>query len=284
MQPAADKPLDTLAETLRAHLSRPLRLDTDAERFVTATYGDTDAATLRALFADTDSSDAETLLELLIFPDTAFQIRIEPLVSQLNLTAETEPRLRARLHGWAIELTLEMDASDPLQVPLPSEFTDRFLTRLSIGKGWPSVLDKALSDHLSGGELMRARVMLRNSPVTLGDKFAEICGDLLGAHTSSHRDFWPALDLMIQLAVEFETAADPFDLLSAHKQRAFQMVEQQREFEHRLRHSNIETLLGQGQRAPTLAKADALRQMRLIDVVCLALFDRTTYFQPVAFG
>jgi hypothetical protein len=276
---------DTLADTLRSHLSRPLRLEADPERFVTATSGDAEAETLRAALADTTASEAETLLELLLFPDTAFQVHIEPLLSQLNSAVEQERYLCACLRQPSIDLTLEIDDADGLlRLPLTSEFLDRFVTRLKIGKHWPAPLDRALTQHLNEGEQMRVRVMLRNTSVELGDSFAEICGRFLAALTSSHRDFWPALSLVIQLAAEFEAATDPFELLADHKQRAFQMVEQQREFEHRLQRSNIETLMGQGQRVPTLAKADALKQMRIIDAVSQALFGRTTYFQPVAFG
>lgn len=276
---------DTLAETLRSHLSRPLRLDADTERFVTATYGDAEAATLRAAFADTCTSDAETLLELLLFPDSAFQVHIEPLLAQLNSAAEQERYLGACLRQPPIDLTLEFDDADGLlRIPLPSEFLDRFVDRLKIVKRWPAPLDRALTEYLNEGERMRARVMLRNAPVDLGESFAEICGRFLEALTCSHRDFWPALRLVIQLAAEFEAAPDPLELLADHKRRAFQMVEQQRELEHRLQRSNIETLLGQGQRVPTLAKAEALKQMRILDAVSQALFGRTTYFEPVSFG
>jgi hypothetical protein len=276
---------DTLADTLRSHLSRPLQLDADTERFVTATYGDAEAETLRAALADTSASDAETLLELLLFPDFAFQVHIEPLLSQLNSAAEQERYLGVCLRQPPIDLTLEIDDADGLlRIPLPGEFLDRFLSRLKIVKRCPVHLDRALTQHLNEGEQMRARVILRNTSVELGGRFAEICGRFLAALTSSHRDFWPALRLVIHLAVEFEAATDPFELLAEHKQRAFQMVEQQRELEHRLQRSNIETLMGQGQRVPTLAKADALKQMRIIDTISQALFGRTTYFQPVAFG
>jgi hypothetical protein len=285
MPTLTDTPLGLLAETLRAHLSRPLHLDADAATFAAATYGGGDAGTIRELLFDADTSEAETLLEFLLFPSAGFQRRIEPLLTQLTPVDELVPRLRERLLEPPIKLTIALDGGEPsLTMPLPKDLLDRFLTRLKLAKRWPSSLDKVLNAFLEEDDRLRARVMLRNGFSALGPAFAEFCHVLLGKLPGCHRDFWPALELTIQLAAELETASDPFALFTRQKQHAFQMVEQQREFEHRLQTSNIEMLLGQGQRVPPLARAEAQRRMRIIDAVCRAVFGRTTYFQPAEFG
>lgn len=277
--------LALLADTLRAHLSRPLHLDADATAFIATTYGTVDAGTLRELLSDADASEAETLLEFLLFPDAEFQRRIEPLLARLTAVDELERRLGERLLEPPMELIIVPGGGEPsLTMPLPEDLLERFLTRLKLAKNWPPSLDKVLDTLLQEDDRLRVRVMLRNGPAELGPAFAEFCEALLSNLHVRHRDFWPAMDLVIQLAAELEKVGDPFALLARHKQRAFQMVEQQREFEHRLQGSNIEILLGQGQRVPALARAEAQRRMRIIDAVCRAVYGRTTYFQPADFG
>jgi hypothetical protein len=285
MPTSKDPQLAILAETLRSNLTRPLHLDAQAAAFVTATYGEVDADALRNLFSDANVSEAETLLEFLLFPDTDFQRRIEPLLARLPSVDGLERRLRTRLLQPPIELTLVLPGSGPdLSIPLTEDQLDRFLTRLKLTKSWPPALDKVLDTCLQEDARLRARIMLRNGTAAPGPAFARFFEALLGKLPGRHRDFWPALDLVIRLAAELEATSDPFALLSRHKQRAFQMVEQQRELEHRLQTSNIETLLGQGQRVPPLSRSEARRQMRIIDVVCQAVYGRTSYFQPAEFG
>lgn len=291
METAAEKLVDQLAATLRSHLSRPLHLDTDAVDFLVATYGTAAPGVLRTLLADTDASEAETLLELLLFPDIQLQLHLEGLLAKFQSQPVAQKRLREDLSQPPISLTFEFDPADQagggdesLRIPLPDDFLERFLTRLNLTRCWPATLADALDAHLQVDDRLRARVMLRNGPPSMGASSAGLCADLIKALSPRHRDFWSALEMVIQLAPELDLGGDPFQLLTARKQRAFQMVEQQRDFEHRLQHSNFEILLGQGQRVPTLARAEARKQMRVIDAVCQSVFGRTTYFQPAAFG
>jgi hypothetical protein len=285
MPTSKDTLLADLAQTLRTRLSRPLYLDADAASFMAATYGSVDAGIIRELLSDADTSEAETLLEFLLFPDAEFQRFIEPLLTRLISIDDLERCLEERLLESPIVLTIVLADGEPrLSIPLPADLLDRFLTRLKLAKRWPRSLDNALEIFVQEDDRLRARVLLRNSPATLGPAFAQFCEALLRNLHIQHRDFWPALDLTIQLAAELETASDPFALFMRHKQRAFQMVEQQRELEHRLQGGNIEILLGQGQRVPAFARAEAQRRMRIIDAVCQAVYGRTTYFQPAEFG
>ncbi len=285
MSATADNPIDALVDRLRSHLSRPLSLDGDAARFVSATFGTIDADTLEDLFCDGGASEAETLLEFLLFPDVDFQYHIEPLLNQICFDGDLTQHLAACLAQSPIPLTIHLggDGGD-LSLPLPDDFLQRFLIRLRVSRRWPSSLESALTRCLAADEQIRARVMLRNAAARLGTAAADVCTKFIEALPSSHRDFWSALDLVVGLAAELEASRDPFALLTAHKQRAFQMVEQQRSFERLLQRSNMETLMGQGHRTPTLARADARKRMRVIDVICRAVFGRTTYFQPAEFG
>jgi hypothetical protein len=291
METAAAKLVDQLAATLRSHLSRPLHLDADAVGFLAATHGNAAPGDLRTLLADTDASETETLLELLVFPDIQLQLHLERLLSKFQSQSVAQKLLRENLSQPPISLSFESDPADKtgggdeiLRIPLPEDFLERFLTRLNLTRCWPATLADALDAHLQADDCLRARVMLRNGPPSMGAVSAGLCADLVKALSPRHRDFWSALEMVIQLAPELDSGGDPFQLLTARKQRAFQMVEQQRDFEHRLQHSNFEILMGQGQRAPTLAQAEARKQMRVIDAVCQSVFGRTTYFQPAAFG
>jgi hypothetical protein len=288
METAVEKRVDQLAATLRSHLSRPLHLDADAMDFVVATYGNPQPENLRTLLAATDASETETLLELLLFPDIEFQVHLERLLSRFQSRPVPQNQLREHLSQPPIMLTIEFDPVGgdhaALLIPLPNDLLARFLTRLNLSRCWPATLADALDAHLKADDRLRARVMLRNGPPSMGAVSAGMCADLIQALPSRHRDFWSALEMVIQLAPELDSGHDPFQLLTARKQRAFQMVEQQREFEHRLQYSNFEILMGQGQRVPTLAKDEARKQMRVIDAVCQSVFGRTTYFQPAVFG
>jgi hypothetical protein len=283
MPNSPDTLLNLLADKLRAYLGRPLHLDEEAAAFVTATYGRVDAEAIRELFSDPEASEAQTLLEFLLFPNAELQRDIEPLLARLPSRCDLERRLRERLQSPPIDLTLVLDGGQ-LTLLLSEDLCDRFLTRLKLAKNWPPSLDSVLDACLKEDDRLHARVMLRNGPGAIGPGFAGLCMALLKKLPSHHRDFWPALDLVIQLTAELEGTDDPFALLTRHKQRAFQMVEQQREFERRLQGGNIEILMGQGQRVPILARAEAQRRMRIIDAVCQAVFGRTNYFQPAEFN
>jgi hypothetical protein len=91
----------------------------------------------------------------------------------------------------------------------------------------------------------------------------------------SDADYLACLDLVLSILGQAGESVDGYGRLIAHKRFLSRSLQQARRFEALLRHSNMETLMLQGIRAPHVACEALMHEMRLIDLICRRVFGKT---------
>jgi hypothetical protein len=91
----------------------------------------------------------------------------------------------------------------------------------------------------------------------------------------SDADYLACLDLVLLILGQAGEGVDGYGRLIAHKRFLSRSLQQAGRFEALLRHSNIETLMLQGVRAPHVACEVLMHDMRRIDLICCGIFGKT---------
>lgn len=269
--------LTDLADWVRRTLQRDIHLDAGLLACLESTFGRPDP---EFLLADPHASEAASFLELLFSPDLRVRQNYE---SQWGHLCFAEEDLRALLEGLdrpPVMATLHAaHGSEPLHLEVPADALAAFVQRLNMTWRPPPELDRTLKTRLDDPHRSRVRSTLRHSRVAWQPHRVQLIDLFLSKMSPTADGFESDLSFLCTLIGELGPGQAPFDFLMGKKLFYFQALCKAEDFERRLRAGNMETLMLQGGRA-AYGDIDQWRtSMRQVDQVCIALFDRTHYFQ-----
>jgi hypothetical protein len=270
--PAADR----IAASTQKILSRGLDLSAETLRFLDSTLGHPSAAELSALLADDTSPERDSLLELLFSPDEALQIELE---DRLDIQPSEHPSAEevvARLVAASLAVRFRFpDGRGILEVVLTAPLARRLVLGLGINRDLPARLSEVIAAHASGNTARRVRVMIRNARFTFTPANREFLCALLPKLDLQDDTGRACLAFALEMLAEIGGSADIYTALAARKRWLSRALHHSRQLREHLAHSNVETLLSQGQRLTWTDEALARRQMDYIDHICLAVFGRS---------
>jgi hypothetical protein len=279
------KKCELLAEEIARILREGIRLGPEAVHFIDSTYANPSFQDLSNILEDESGCDRDTLLELIFFPDESIQARMENLLESLDLGKKEVQGVRERLLQKDRLTTVYFPGTvKPLMIQMPGSAVDQFLTRLNIAKR----LDEALVDtvHKNVSENIAAliKVKLRNArKPAVGSKKQFLIAYFEKMKTSDN-EIIECLELVLDVLDDREDNADIFNDLMARKKCYFKGLLAADTFAAKLKKTNMEILMAQGQRAPCIHRAEATRKMALIDKVSLSVLGKTRPLERVADG
>ena len=231
---------------------------------------------LSAFLKDADNGDRDSLLDLIFYPDVAFQIRLEPLLADISHADEHARRVYDRLLADPLEALIRMPDGTPLGVVrLPDFIKSQYLERLRLDWEMDAAVASAVEDGVAGERIPMVRVRLRNSGLRMNDDRRRFLCRFFERMPDAEPDYPACLDLMLSLIGGLGDGDDAYAHLVDHKRSLFRSLQQARRFEALQRTTNMETLMLQGVRAPHASCEALLDEMRLIDRVCHRVFGRT---------
>ena len=268
-----------LGRWLREELRNGLYPDASVEAYMASTFG---ATNLDTILANADSSEIDSLVDLLFYPDIAFQTRYEKKWGRMSFPADAPARVTAFLKQSAIAATLYFPGqAEPVSLPVPPETLDSLVQRLNITWQPPSRLDAQLDKSVPADQHAGVRVRLRNTLLGWTEVRTSLVCLYLEKMPAGDPDFLTGLDFLLNLLWAMEADALPFDFLISRKHALFQTLCKAEDFERRRNASAMEILMLQGERAAYGDMDQIKREMRLIDIICNALFGQTRFFaQP----
>ncbi len=230
---------------------------------------------LAAFLTDDTDSQRDSLLDLIFYPDQADQIELEPLVESARISAPDEKQLHDRLMARAIHARISMPDDRPLvSIRLPDFVKSHYLKRLNIAWQMDPHVATAIENGLSAAMRPIVKVRLRNTDIEMTpDRRVFLCR-FFRKIKERNPDYMDCLDLVLSLLPITARRVEGYDLLVEHKRSLFRSLQQARRFETLLSRSNMETLMLQGLRAPPVSPSDLIHQMRLIDLIGLAMYGR----------
>ena len=138
----------------------------------------------------------------------------------------------------------------------------------------------SIDDGLSAEMVLQVKVRLRNVNFRPNADQQIVFCRFFERMADDDPDYLACLDLFLSLMGKDVNTQDVYDRLVDHKRFLFRSLEQAKRFEALLRHSNMETLMLQGVRAPHAPQGELTFQMRLIDLICTRMFGKTEVILP----
>lgn len=279
------KKCELLAEEIASILKEGIRLSPDVLHFIDSTYSNPSPQELTNILEDESDCERDTLVELIFFPDESIQVRLEDLLERLDIGKKEEQRVRALLLQKERRTTVYFpNTAKALILQMPRSAVDQFLARLNISKRLDNALVDAIHKNVSENARALVKVKLRNvRKIPAGPKlhFLSIYFEKMNA---SDNELIECLELVLDVLDDLKDNADIFSGLMARKRFYFKSVLETEKFEAKLKKSNMEILMLQGQRALYIDKSDAIKKMALIDKVSLSVFGKTHPIDQVAEG
>lgn len=236
---------------------------------------------LAIFLKDESDSQRDSLLDLIFFPDQTLQIELEPLVADARCSADDEAAIHMRLMAQPVIAPVSMPDGRPLTgIVLPDFIKSQYLKRLNISWRIDHRLAAAIEKGVAPAIVPVVRVRLRNAGVSFSSSQLKFLCRFFERMADDSPDFLACLDLALSIPASSCAGGDIYATLIENKRALFRSLGQARQFERRLRHSNMETLMLQGVRAPHAPPNRLKRHMRLIDLMCMAIFGKTEAMEP----
>jgi hypothetical protein len=266
-----------LARWLGSVLAEGIVLSQTVEDYVAGTFGCCDLA---HILETADSSEIDSLLELLFYPDLEMRIRFEYRWG------------RERFDRQALETVIELATARPIRatiimpsdgsgihIELPAFVIEAFIRRLNIAWQPTSGLQTCLDENSRHRHFIRICVHLRHARVEWHAGHVRLIGQFVTKMPEKAEGLESDLLFLLDILPEFAPNCDPFDFLVAKKFFYFQSLCKAEDFERKRRAGNMEILMLQGSRAAHGSISQWRLKMRQVDSICQALFGRTQFFQ-----
>jgi hypothetical protein len=182
--------------------------------------------------------------------------------------------LAAELSARHIQTTLVFsDRRDRLVVDLPPGLVTTFLQRLNLTRRIEPRLSRAISTLAAPADRIAIRVKLRNNRKPMGDGKVRFLCDFLDKLGGDDR-LLVCLEFTVSFLEDIEDGVDVYAALMNRRRIGWQLLQKSAQFEEKLKHDNIETLMLRGERAPHVSREELLNTIALIERISLGVFGR----------
>jgi len=270
-----------LADEIIEILRQGLTLGPDVMHFIDSTFGTPSADQLKALLEDESDSEAESLSDLVFFPDEAFRVRIEDLLESHDFQKDEERCVQDRLASCRPETILYLpDGRGSLTVAIPPKAAARFVPRLRISKTMDASILDAINESIEEPLRRFCKVRLRQSRFPCTPSTARFLARLFKAVQPGDGELLDRLCFLFHFIDDMPGTCDLFEALSERKRFYIKQLYRIEAIESQIVGKNMETMVQQGLRVPYLDKTGSRKKIRWIDEICLAVFNKTDYFIP----
>ena len=158
------EPARHLGKILHQLLQKGFTMDKGVMQYIDSTFSNPSADEFTRILSDPLDCEAETVLELILFPDTEIQQKIESIIKTENYDkTDVESVVRYLLKQKICVPVCFADQRGMLRLCPTDSCIRQFVNRLNLAKQINKQLDQALSRYVSdASEELRLRVMLRN--------------------------------------------------------------------------------------------------------------------------
>ena len=241
--------------------------------YIDSTFSDPSDASINEILSGS-GFERESLLRLIFFPDESIQFHLEEFLEQADIRKEDVDRITGYLSAREIQSKIIFpDERGTVKVQVPPAVLREFIDRLNMSVKLHDKLVKAVKFIASDSSRTLAKVRIRNARKEFSGKnlsFLCLFFEKMGSEEESIFD--ECLELVIEVISEAGNDADIYGALMLKKAASYQSLLCAERFEEQLAKNNIETLLLQGVRPVSIDKDAAIRNMEVIDRICLTVF------------
>jgi len=266
-----------LGQWLQRQLEQGIVVGGEVVDYLEATFGTRDLA---AVLADEDSSEVDSLLELLFYPDAGLQLKFEGQWGRQTIAESDRDAIIDALCAKSPIAQLELpETGSPLTLAVPDFVCQTFVHRLNMCQTLHPKLANLLDDRPMGEANLLPRVQLRNARLAWHDDQVAMLELFLNKMPAQNKSITSDLQFLISILPEMATGDDPYTFLTGKKFFYFKALCSAEDFERKRTASNMEIMMMSGARSAHGSIEEWRDLMRSIDRICQALFGRTEFFQ-----
>ncbi|MGD8962585.1 MAG: hypothetical protein PVH43_08725, partial [Desulfobacterales bacterium] len=256
-----------------------LRINADTQHYIDSTFSHPNIEALDALLQDKSSCEADSLMELLFFPDESVQLQLEDLLEDTHLQPKDEQAIQRRICNQPFQTRFRFhDGRGTLKMKVTPAHVSAFVERLNLTRSLDPKIAAAISRHVAPALQTRCKVRFRNArPISAPQKILFLQAFFKKMETESDA-FFQYLDFILGFLFELDDQADIYQGLMTYKKIYFQGLQKAVKLEKQLTKHNVETLLLGGTRLANMDKAEARQKIQMIDRISLAVFGKTDFF------
>jgi len=196
---ATNQACEQIIVSLKDFFDAGIEITGDILFFAESTYG-IYGDELRNVLCDRDSEESEVLLGLIIFPDTALRIAIEPLAGDNVFSQADEAGLVERLFDQVKSVTLLFPRENELMtLEVTQHLLMTFVEKLYLCRNLDTEILKALDDNLPKNIAYDARVFLRCKHYEYPEKVRQFLCTFINKAAKMHDFFNDFFELFVSL-------------------------------------------------------------------------------------
>ena len=228
-------------------LSEGLWLSEEVLHYMDSTFLNPSVKDLEQILGSDDSCEAQSLFQLIFFPDETFQVRLEDILESEDFRKEDEETMLAIIDRKPLLTTLYFpDNRGALQLAMPQSCAGPLISRLHVSKKLSPHLVEAIERCLPRNFRKRAKIKLRNSRfVHTESRVTFLCSFFEKTNTQADdfSDVFECLDVVFDLFHEKKDDPDIFQGLIAKKKFYFKSLQMAKRYESRLANTTMETMM-----------------------------------------
>lgn len=268
-----------IAEKIIDILKNGLAINADTQHYIDSTFSHPTLEELEELLQDESSCEADSLMELLFYPDESVQLQLEALLEDAQIQTEDENAIKVYVCSQPFQTRFRFrDGRDALKMTVSPANANAFIQHLNLPRSLDPKIKAAISQHVRQAHQVRCRVSLRNAkPITAPHKISFLQSFFENIKTNED-ELFAYLDFILSFLGELNDQTDIFSGLMTYKKIYFKSLQKAAKLEKQLSKHNVETLLLSGTRLVHMDKADARKKIQMIDRISLAIFGKTDFF------
>ena len=269
--------IQTLENAIGHLMGSGITLDDATMHYIDSTFSHPCVEDFRQILLDPDNCEAETLYELIFFPDLRMQEQLEPvLVAHAFDDRDVEAVIAVIQQKKIRTRILFPDSRGELSVHPPDATVRRLIERLNITTPIDARINKTLQETMpEASDMHRIRVMLRNCRVMFSDPFVHVLCQCIEIMVPASAYFRPAFALLLDFLETADPEKDIYAGLMHKKQLLGHMILQAERNEHALKKAGVEAVMLTGIRIPAIHVGEARKTISLIDHLCLSIYGKT---------
>ncbi|MGD9973387.1 MAG: hypothetical protein AB7S77_10025 [Desulfatirhabdiaceae bacterium] len=217
--------------------------------------------------AGPDSQQASAL-DLVFFPDQAFQIEVEPLLQKTGFNRSDELKIIALITEMSPRTRIMWDDVSTC-MPFPVELIPSFISRLNIARRLDERILGSINQHLTGPDRTRCCVILRNHAIEWKDGHVRDMQRFMGSVHSDATDFLSCFTDLLMFLSEGDLPDNLHDGLRLKRQFWTDCFHHAGEIQSRMQTTNAEIMIMGGSRILSVTPEEAIRKIDLLDrILC----------------
>ena len=275
MTPSKNDDCRHLAEKILSLLAAGIEVDKTVYAYLASTFSNPSLDQIKKIILDESDTERDSLVDLLLFPDEAFQVKLEPFLTRHCFTRLEEERVIQSLSSIFPSVVIHLSAFNGHFRVAPTAYEVRQLVmRLNITWRMGKLIRRAIENHIAPVRQSLVSVRLRNADFTTNESGALFLSHFLNIFNHTEEGFFEYFDFLVDFLARMPNEA-PYPGLMREKRRYFMALKQAENFQQQLFRGNMETLMLQGIRAPAQSTEYSRKKIALIDDIALALFGQT---------